>query len=119
MAGIFPQSDWLKSLEDYLNSNEKYAQVAKKWEGDLVFEIKADGPLTEDVNIYLDLWHGKCRKSSIMKDGETVDAAFIMTAPYSNFVRVLKGDLDSFPVISNKGEAAEKTLRATALPDTE
>lgn len=94
MAGIFPQSDWLKSLEDYLNSNEKYAQVAKKWEGDLVFEIKADGPIPEDVYVYLDLWHGKCRNSKIMQEGESLDATFVLTAPYSNFVRVLKGDLD-------------------------
>lgn len=94
MAGIFPQSDWLRSLEDYLNSNEKYAQVAKKWEGDLVFEIKADGALTEDVYVYLDLWHGKCRKSSIMKDSDSIEPTFILTAPFSNFVRVLKGDLD-------------------------
>jgi len=94
MAGIFPQSDWLKSFEIYLNTNEKYAQVAKKWEGDLVFEIKADGALPEDVYVYLDLWHGKCRKSSIMQEGESFDADFVLTAPFSNFVRVLKGDLD-------------------------
>ena len=94
MAGVFPQSDWLKSLEDYLNSNEKYARVAKKWEGDLVFEIEAEGALQEDVKIYLDLWHGKCRKSSIVKEGDPLEAAFVLIAPFSNFVRVLKGDLD-------------------------
>ena len=94
MAGIFPQRDWLENFEKYLNSSEKYAQVAKKWEGDLVFEIKADGPLAEDVFIYLDLWHGECRKSSILEDADAVHAAFVLTAPFSNFVRVLKGDLD-------------------------
>jgi len=94
MAGIFPQRDWLENFEDYLNSNEKYAQVAKKWEGDLVFEIKADGALTEDVFIYLDLWHGKCRSSRVLENDASIDAAFILTAPFTNFVRVLKGDLD-------------------------
>lgn len=94
MAGVFPQSDWLESFENYLNSNEKYARVAKKWEGDLVFEIEAEGALQENVKIYLDLWHGKCRKSSIVKDGDPLEADFVLSAPFSNFVRVLKGDLD-------------------------
>ncbi len=44
--------------KDYLNSSETYAKIASKWEGDLVFEIKADGPLTEDHYVHLDLWHG-------------------------------------------------------------
>lgn len=94
MSGIFPQQDWLEGFKDYLNTNEKYAQVAKKWEGDLVFEIKAEGALEKDVNIYLDLWHGECRGARILGDKDPLDAAFIMTAPYPNFVRVLKGELD-------------------------
>lgn len=29
-----------------------------------------------------------------MQEGESFDADFVLTAPFSNFVRVLKGDLD-------------------------
>ena len=94
MTGTFPQNDWLVSLVDFLNSSEKYAQVAKKWEGDLVFEIIAEGALVDNVNIYLDLWHGECRGARVMGNSEPVEAAFVLTAPYSNFVRVLKGTLD-------------------------
>jgi len=94
MAGIFPEKDWLDGFSAYLNSSEKYGRIAHKWEGDLVFEILADNVLTDGVNIYLDLWHGKCRGAKILDSSEPLEAAFVLSAPYSNFVRVLKGDLD-------------------------
>ena len=94
MPGIFPQQDWLDEFAEYLNSSEKYARVARKWEGDTIFEVKADGPLENDVAFYLDLWHGKCRSARILGQREPVKADFVFTAPYGNFVRVLTGDLD-------------------------
>jgi len=94
MAGIFPEKEWLDGFEDYLNSSEKYERIARNWEGDLIFEILADNLLPDGVNIYLDLWHGKCRGTKILETNQPLEAAFVLTAPYSNFVRVLKGDLD-------------------------
>jgi len=94
MAGIFPEKEWLDGFEDYLNSSEKYERIARNWEGDLIFEILADNLLPDGVNIYLDLWHGECRRTKILETNQSLEAAFVLTAPYSNFVRVLKGDLD-------------------------
>jgi len=94
MTGMFPNQDWLDGLVNFLNSNEEYARVAKSWEGDMIFAIQADGPLDQDVFIYLDLWHGKCRSGKILSSEDRIDAAFVLTAPYKNFVRVLKGELD-------------------------
>ncbi len=94
MAGVFPEKAWLEDLVSYLNSSEKYAKIAKNWEGDLVFEIEADGALGQDVAIYLDLWHGKCRGGRILSSEEPVDAAFVLKAPFGNFVKVLTGTLD-------------------------
>ena len=94
MAGVFPDSEWLQGFKDYLNSNEEYARIASKWEGDLAFEIKADGPLTEDHYVYLDLWHGVCRDAMVLPSLEGVDPVFVLTAPFTNFSRVVKGELD-------------------------
>lgn len=94
MPGIFPDQTWLDGFVDYLNNSEDYARIAKNWEGDYIFEIKADGPLQEDISFYLDLWHGKCRGGKILGPNESLEAAFILSAPFANFVRVLKGDLD-------------------------
>ena len=94
MVAIFPNEEWLFNLKNYINTNEKYAQTARKWEGDLAFDIKADGALEEDLVIYLDLWHGSCREAHFLPAGEVIEAAFILSAPFSNFVRVLTGELD-------------------------
>lgn len=110
MAAIFPNEEWLLGLKDYLNNNEKYARIARKWEGDLVFDIKADGALEEDLVIYLDLWHGECRDANIVPTGEDKDAAFILTAPYSNFVRVLQGDLDPMQAMMTRKLAIQGSM---------
>ena len=94
MAAVFPNQEWLDGFIKYLNSSEDYARVAKSWEGDMIFDIRASGPLKTNVAIYLDLWHGECRSGKILDLGDPLDASFILTAPFDNFVRVVKGDLD-------------------------
>jgi putative sterol carrier protein len=93
MAGVFPSQEWLDSLKDHLNSDEKYARVGKNWEGDIVFDIQPEGALTEGKNIYLDLWHGKCRNAYFF-DQQEKEPTFVLQAPFGNFARVLKSELD-------------------------
>ncbi len=95
MSSTFPSPEWLDILRDKLNSDERYARVAKNWEGDLLILIKPAGDLKEQVIIYFDLWHGKCRK--VVYDGRLEDftPAFTLTATYDNIVLILKGKLDA------------------------
>ena len=93
MSVRFPEPAWLEAFAEKLNSDETYSQVAKNWEGDLVFAIEADETLSEPMNIYLDLWHGKCRQATYLEDPNQEDHTFVLIAPYGNFVRVLKGEL--------------------------
>ncbi|MBG7609654.1 MAG: SCP2 sterol-binding domain-containing protein [Anaerolineae bacterium] len=96
MAYIFPENSWLQSLKDKLNTDQHYAHVARKWEGDIMFNIEPGGSLAEKVQLYIDLWHGKCRDAFIVDQGSPPEkkATFVLSAPYNNFVRILKGDLD-------------------------
>jgi putative sterol carrier protein len=94
MTVIFPSPEWLQGLYDKLNSDERYAQIAKKWEGDMCVVIEPSGLLTERVLYYLDLWHGKCRKVEILKDLSGVKPLFVLTATYENIARIMKGELD-------------------------
>ena len=96
MAYLFPSQEWLQALKEKLNTDEKYAKIAHKWEGDILFQIEAGGPLSETLYYFADLWHGKCREALIIKYEEIqkYEPAFILSAPYENFSRLLKGDLD-------------------------
>jgi putative sterol carrier protein len=92
---IFPSEEWLKGLEQKINSDERYAEVAKNWEGDLFFHIELEGNLKENLTFYIDLWHGKCRKVEYKPDPSAYPKpAFIMTASYNDITSVLTGKMN-------------------------
>lgn len=95
MTAIFPSAEWLQGLEDKLNTDEHYNEIAKNWEGDLFFNIEPEGSLKEPLTFYLDLWHGKCRKVEYKAGSETYpNPVFILTASYNNITAVLTGKLN-------------------------
>jgi putative sterol carrier protein len=92
-AAIFPTAEWMQSIKQKLNIDEKYAQVAKNWEGDMRIILEPEGSLMETMWLYFDLWHGKCRDAYIEDQTSTNSPAFILNAPYGNFVKVLSGNI--------------------------
>ena len=95
MSAIFPSEEWLKGLEAKLNSDDKYSEIAKNWEGDLFFNIEPEGNLAEPLTFYLDLYHGKCRKVEYKPDASTYpNPAFKLNASYNNITAVLTGKLN-------------------------
>jgi putative sterol carrier protein len=94
MSAVFPSAEWLKEFEEKLNTDERYAQIAKNWEGDMYFLIDPDGNLKTQIIMYFDLWHGKCRGTEIVADIASHTPAFTLKAGHTNFARVLKGELD-------------------------
>jgi putative sterol carrier protein len=94
MSAVFPSLEWLKELETKLNTDERYAEIAKKWEGDMTIVIEPEGNLKERKNYYLDLWHGKCRGVAELKDISEKKAAFVLTSSYDNIKRIMSGTLD-------------------------
>jgi putative sterol carrier protein len=88
---IFPSEEWMQAIKEKLNSDEQYGKIAKKWEGDLRFVLESDDSLPETMWLYFDLWHGKCRDAYIEELTSPTNPAFIMKAPYGNFIKVLSG----------------------------
>lgn len=97
MGYPFPSEAWLKALETILNSDEKYAETAKKWEGDIIYKITPDEKSSTEspILLYMDLWHGKCREARILEQiEEKPDAKFIFDMTKSQAIKVLEGELD-------------------------
>lgn len=91
----FPSAEWLHAFKDKLNNDEKYNTTARNWEGDIRFVLEADNTQAQTIWMYIDLWHGKCRDAFFETPGNTdFKPAFILKAPYQNFARILKGDLE-------------------------
>ena len=95
MSATFPSPEWLQGLESKLNSDQKYAQIAKNWEGDLLFLIEHEGGLQERLTFYLDLWHGTCRSVEYNPDPEKYSKpVFTLRSNYKNITAILTGKLD-------------------------
>jgi putative sterol carrier protein len=99
MAYPFPSEEWLQALVEVLNSDERYAEVAKNWEGDMTVVIEAeDGGERPDlpVAVYVDLWHGKCRSARFidMEKEELPDVAFTLRARIDHIQKLFTGQLD-------------------------
>ena len=95
MAAIFPSEEWLQGLENKLNSDHRYNEIAKNWEGDLLFLIEPDGNLKERLTFYLDLWHGLCRKVDYKPEVASYpNPTFTLTASYKDITSILMGKLN-------------------------
>ena len=95
MSAIFPSEEWLVGLETKLNSDERYSEIAKNWEGDLFFFIEPEGNLKEQLTFYLDLWRGTCRKVEYKPQAKTYpNPAFTLSATYNNITAILTGKMN-------------------------
>lgn len=88
MAYHFPSAEWTEQFAKEVNSSDSYANAAKQWEGDLLLDIEGKG------GIYLDLWHGQCRKAEYMPDTSSAKPEFTISAPMAKWQSVLSGKLD-------------------------
>lgn len=94
---VFPSQEWTNEYVERINASKEYEEAAATWEGDLsyVFEREPDKGLADDVWVWVDLWHGKCRGA---KHGVTPEegekAKFIIRAPYSRWKEVINKELD-------------------------
>jgi len=96
MTAVFPSEEWLEELETKLNSDPRYGAIARNWEGDLFFFIEPAGNLKERLTLYLDLWHGKCRKVEYQPKSESYpNPTFILTATYANITAILAENLNA------------------------
>jgi putative sterol carrier protein len=103
MGYVFPSEEWLKALFDVLNSDEQYAEVARNWEGDIAFRLEPEPDAPSQAPspggagmLYLDLWHGKCRRVAVLAEGEvpSLKPTFTLSGPRSTLLRILGGHLD-------------------------
>ena len=95
MAAVFPSEEWLQGLKAKLNADSRYNEIAKNWEGDLLFFIEPEGNLKERLSFYLDLWHGACRNVEYNPSADSHPTpTFTLTSSYSNITSILTGKLN-------------------------
>lgn len=94
---VFPSEEWLNQYVERINASKEYEEAAATWEGDLsyVFEREPDKGVPDDVWVWIDLWHGRCRGARFgLPAEEAQKAKFIIRAPYSRWKQVIRKELD-------------------------
>ncbi len=102
MAAKFGTQEWYDIYKEEINNSKAYEEAGKTWEGDFYFIAKKGGPLKKPIIAYVDLWHGKCRKSEIVTDMKKYNPEFIIEAPYAIWKRICLKQLDSTQALITK-----------------
>lgn len=115
----FGSKEWLDAYIKALNENKAYEEAAAAWEGDFLFIVWADeaAGVPEEIVLWMDLWHGKCREHSVLPSRETKQTAFIYEGKLENWQAVVEGRLDPIKALLTRkmkltGDRA-KVMRAT------
>ncbi len=91
---IFATQAWLDESASLLNNNPDYAEAAKDYEGSYLYIVEADELQPTPIYYFVDLYHGKCRKATVLSGPTEVKAEFEMSAAYTTWKKILQGELD-------------------------
>jgi putative sterol carrier protein len=101
MAKYYSQ-EWCELYKEALNASKSYEESARTWEGDFYFICEKGGPINENLYMYVDLYHGKCRAAEIITDLNKYKPEFVITANYTIWKRIVTGQLDSTQALITK-----------------
>jgi putative sterol carrier protein len=98
----FPSDEWVQEYAKKLNENQTYKEAGKTWEGDIVFVVEKDEAFPKNAYIYLDLYHGECRRAQYADSpGQVPKAVYAYKGPYSNWRRLIVGEIDPIQGLLN------------------
>jgi putative sterol carrier protein len=129
----FGSPEWVQALHEELNKSPAYEDAARNWEGDFYFVVDPEGPVTEPVYLYMDLWHGKSREAFVVADPKQKNPAFVLSGKYGKWKQIVTAKLDPIQALATgqlkiKGnmvavlknvKAAQEIVRACTRIDSE
>lgn len=114
---VFPSYEWMKELVEMLNANEEYRKAAANYEGVMALMITAEeGKLEKDMLGYAHPYHGEIVEYGMWDDLEGKNPMFIISAPYSTWKSVVRGEIDPMGAVMKgkikiKGDMAQMLRR--------
>jgi putative sterol carrier protein len=94
---LFGTDAWTKAFVEAVNGSKAYEEAAKTWEGDFFFIVEPGAGIKETIYMYVDLWHGKCRKAEVVAaaDKDKYKPEFVLSATIPVWRKVNEKKLDS------------------------
>jgi len=93
---ILGTPEWVYEFEKRIQGDNRYKEVAQKWEGSvvLVFKAEAQAGFDSDVFLFMDLWHGECRSARLVPPEIGQSGEYVLEAEYDRWKRILKKELN-------------------------
>lgn len=130
----FPSAEWVEKFAKKLNENQAYKDAASTWEGDIIFVVEKDSEFQKSAYIYLDLYHGECRKAVYTENQEELPkAVFTYKGTYSNWRKLINKEIDPiqgiltgkfrlvgpFLKVMKYSKAAKEMVKTATMVDTD
>ena len=98
---LFGSLEWATAFMEAINGSKPYEDAAKTWEGDFYFIIEAGGAVKEPGYVYVDLWHGKCRKVDVVTEAtkDKYKPEFVLQAAVATWRKVAEKKVDPIQAI--------------------
>jgi len=91
----FPSDEWVQEYAKKLNENQAYKDAGKSWEGDIVFVVEKDESFPGEAYIYLDLYHGACRRALYADSADRVPkAVYAYKGSFTNWRKLIGNEID-------------------------
>lgn len=93
---LYFMPEWVGEWEKFLQNDAKYKEVAKDWEGSVVLLVQKnpDFGVTQDLYLFMDLWHGDCRSIRFVPDTAGKKGNYIISGTIERWMAVGKKQLD-------------------------
>ena len=94
---LFGTQEWGDAFVEAVNGSKAYEEAAKTWEGDFYFVVEPGAGVKETIYMYVDLWHGKCRKVEVVPvaNKDKYKPEFVLSATIPVWRKVNEKKLDS------------------------
>ena len=90
----FASDKWVECFRDACNNSTAYQQAAKNWEGDFYFIVEPDTPNQDPIYMYLDLYHGQCRKAYIPRNRDDLNPEFSVSGSLEVWQAIAQKKID-------------------------
>ncbi len=100
----FPSREWAIEYCKSLNNNERYKKAGKGWTWPILFIVE---DIPDDIGqgvsgrpgFILYLENGECKKVEWFDDAEGVEAPYVLSAKYSDWLDIIDGKLNPLTAI--------------------
>ena len=136
MSLAFPSVEWVSAYGTAINASASYRAASLEWTHGpvaLVVNRQPDIGIADPIGIWLDLDRGVCRAAKVVSHDEADGAAFVISADYANWKRVIRKELGpiagimqrklslkgSLPVVVRFVKSAEQLVEAATTVPTQ